>query len=268
LFHVVLRWMISKQLGVAELGVFFLAARLAFLPAQVTSGVLYDIAFPVYARLQHNADKMARVFRAMLISMLTLLLPLSLIFVTLVPGFVEHVLGDRWIGTTEIMQILVLASLAGLLGDSLVPLLQGMGRPEKIATVDAFQLVMIAGLGWGMIGAFGVVGAGMAYLTSIILSQFLIVYILYKTIEKPFSGFLSSLLAMVIVALIGVVVAFSMMALIPGAFGVGLAAFVAGLTAISAGLVFDRYFDLGLLKILSEPFPQLGAAVDNFIRGK
>jgi O-antigen/teichoic acid export membrane protein len=178
------------------------------------------------------------------------------------------VLGDRWIGTTEIMQILVLASLAGLLGDSLVPLLQGTGRPEKIVTVDAFQLVMIAGLGWGMIGAFGVVGAGMAYLTSIILSQFLIVYILYKTIEKPFSGFLSSLLAMVIVALIGAVVAFSMMALIPGAFGVGLAAFVAGLTAIGAGLVFDRYFDLGLLKILSEPFPQLGAAVDNYIRGK
>jgi O-antigen/teichoic acid export membrane protein len=127
---------------------------------------------------------------------------------------------------------------------------------------------MIAGLGWGMIDAFGVVGAGMAYLTSIILSQFLIVYILYKTIEKPFSGFLSSLLAMVIVALIGAVVAFSMMALIPGAFGLGLAAFVAGLTAIGTGLVFDRFFDLGLLQTFSEPFPRLAAIVDNFIGAK
>lgn len=268
MFHTVLRWMISKRLGVAELGVFFLAARLAFLPAQLTIGVLYDVAFPVYSRLQHNVDKMARVFRAMLISMLTLLLPASLIFVALVPGLVEHVLGDRWLETTEIMQVLILASLVGALGDSLVPLLKGTGRPEKIAAVDAFRLVILTILAWGMIGAFGLVGAGIAYLASMIVSQIVFVYVLYKMIERPFSGILRSFLAILVAAVIGAVVAASLIAAIPSPFGLGLAAIVAGLTAIAAGLLFDRYFDLGLLKILSEPFPRLGAAVDNFTRGK
>jgi len=268
MFHTVLRWMISKRLGVAELGLFFLAARLAFLPAQLTISVLYDIAFPVYSRLQDDVDKMARVFRAMLIGMLALLLPMSLIFLALVPGLVEHVLGDRWLETTEIMQILILASLAGALGDSLVPLLKGTGRPEKIAAVDAFRLVILTILAWGMIGTFGIVGAGMAYLASMIISQFVLVHVLYKIIERPFSGILRSFLAIVVTAVIGAVVAFSLIAAIPGPFGLGLAAIVAGLTAIGAGLLFDRYLDLGLLKILSEPFPRFGAAVDNIMRGK
>ena len=204
----------------------------------------------------------------MLIGMLALLLPMSLILLALVPGLVEHVLGDRWLETTEIMQILILASLAGALGDSVVPLLKGTGRPEKIAAVGAVRLVILTILAWVMIGAFGIVGAGMAYLASMIISQFVLVHVLFKIMERPFSGILRSFLAIVVTAVIGAVVAFSLIAAIPGAFGLGLAAIVAGLTAIGAGLLFDRYLDLGLLKILSEPFPRFGAAVDNFMRGK
>ncbi|MFQ5983667.1 MAG: hypothetical protein ACE5KS_09870, partial [Woeseiaceae bacterium] len=153
-------------------------------------------------------------------------------------------------------------------GDCLVPLLKGTGSPEKIAGVNTFRLLILAGAAWGMIGAFGLVGAGMAYLTSIIMSQILIVYVLYKTVERPFSGLLPSSLAIFVAALFGAVVASGLIAAIPGAFGIGLAAFVAGLTAIGAGLVFDRFFDLGLLKILSEPFPRLAATIGNYVGRK
>ena len=45
---------ISRQLGPVELGLYFLAAKLAFLPHEVATQVLGDVAFSVYARVQDD----------------------------------------------------------------------------------------------------------------------------------------------------------------------------------------------------------------------
>jgi O-antigen/teichoic acid export membrane protein len=267
LFHTILRWMISKRLGVAELGLFFLAARLAFLPAQLTTGVLYDVAFPVYSRLQNNSDKLARVFRAMLTSMWTFLVPASLVFLVLVPGLVEHVLGSQWIETTEIIQILVLASLAGIIGDSVTPLLQGTGHPEKLCIVGIFQIVLLAVMGWGMIGAFGVVGAALAYLATTVMTQLLVAFILSTSIDKPFLNMLPSFLSIVFAAVTGAAVAAWVYGAIPNVLGLGSAAIAGGLAAMFIGLVLNRILNLGLLTMLSEPFPNFIVTIRKYTGG-
>ncbi|MHC4103406.1 MAG: oligosaccharide flippase family protein, partial [Planctomycetota bacterium] len=50
----VLKVVISRQLGAVELGLYFLAAKLAFLPAELASEVAGSVAFPLYARLQSD----------------------------------------------------------------------------------------------------------------------------------------------------------------------------------------------------------------------
>jgi hypothetical protein len=62
-------------MGTAELGIYFLAAKLAFLPNEIASEVVGAVSFPVYARVQSNISQATRTFRAIFTSMFLVLTP-------------------------------------------------------------------------------------------------------------------------------------------------------------------------------------------------
>jgi O-antigen/teichoic acid export membrane protein len=133
----VLRLVISRQLGTAELGLYVLGAKLAFFPAEVASDVIGEVTFPLYARLQSNLQKVTRAFQSVLTGMFVLLVPIAALLIVLAPSLVEYVLGPRWEDTVPVIQILAFAAIIGLLGDTVVPLLEGVGQPYKIVILEA-----------------------------------------------------------------------------------------------------------------------------------
>ena len=253
----ILRWLVATRLGVAELGLFFLAVRLAFLPSQLVSELVSEVAFPVYAELQRDRRKAAAAFRGLLVSVSLALIPLCMVFAVLMPDLVQHVLGDRWQGAVVITQLLILSSIVGLLGDGIAPVLKGTGHPSGIAVMDALQLALIAILGWPLTGSYGLVGAGVAWLAAIVASQGLAAWYARRLFEKPFDGLVAPLAAIFSAALAATLTA----ALVAGALSgpTGLVAAVlaaAGATAIVI-LVLDRCFRLGILQTISGPMPWL-----------
>jgi lipopolysaccharide exporter len=88
-----LQLVISRNLGTTELGLYFLAAKLAFIPAEISAEVVGAVAFPLYARLQGQVAKLVAAFRAILIGMVALLLPLCLLLIALTPALVEKRVG-------------------------------------------------------------------------------------------------------------------------------------------------------------------------------
>ena len=70
-----LRIIISRQLGAEGLGLYFLAAQLAFVPSEIASEVVGTVAFPLFARLQLNLQQAARAFQAILTGLMALLYP-------------------------------------------------------------------------------------------------------------------------------------------------------------------------------------------------
>lgn len=253
----VLRWLIATRLGVAELGLFFMAVRLAFLPAQLITELVSEVAFPVYAELQGDRQKAAAAFRRLLISVSALLIPACLVFIWLVPDLVRHVLGERWEGIVVVMQLLILSSIVGSLGDGVAPVLKGTGRPSGIAVMDALHLLLIAILGWPLIEAYGLVGAGITWLAATTVSQFLAVRYARRVFTRPFAGLATPVVAIVAISLLATAVAALAGSVVPGAIGVATAVVAAAGTAAVVTLVLDRYMGLGILQILSGPFPWL-----------
>jgi O-antigen/teichoic acid export membrane protein len=100
----------SRQLGVAALGLYVLAAQLAYLPSEISSGVVGSVAFPLFARLQTNIQQARRAFRTMVVGMAVLLYPVCLMMIALARPLVVEVLGAKWNGTEPVIQILVLAT--------------------------------------------------------------------------------------------------------------------------------------------------------------
>lgn len=257
----VLRLVISRQLGATELGLYYLAASLAFLPADVASEVVGEVAFPFYARLQTDVWQASLAFRSMLTSVLALLLPALSLLIALAPSLVENLLGSHWTGTAPIIQVLALANIVGLLGETIAPILNGTGRPDKILVIEAVQSSLLILFAWGLAGAYGVVGAALAWLPAVAASQLISVIFVRQILPQAFEGLGRSVSVIIMVSLIAAITAMSLDNLLSGLVGFVLSGLL-GVALIGILLwVLERRFTLGLSDGLSQAFPQVATMI-------
>lgn len=252
-----LQVVISRELGAAELGLYYLAGKLAFIPAEISSEVVGAVAFPLYSRLQAQADQLARAFRAIFTTVSALLVPLCALIIALAPALVENALGSRWQGTAPLIQLLALVNVIGLFGDTVMPLLKGVGQPYKLVVIEFVQSALLIGLIGGLTGSYGVLGAPLAWLAAVGASQLLSGLFIRRLLSRPFAGVGRPLFAIVAVSGLGGVMAWTIAESLPGLAGLVVAAvlglFVIGLTLF----VLDRSFALGLGRDLGLAFPQV-----------
>ena len=252
-----LRAIISRQLGVAELGVFFLASQLAFLPYQAIVEVVESVTFPLYARLQKTAAKVRELFRAALLGTATLLIVPCVLLAAIAPGLVEHVLGARWSGTTTAIQILAISSPLGLVRYAAVPLLKGFGLPSRVMMFEVVQSSLRLALVWLLVGEFGLLGVVIGWLISVVISQPLGIVFTRALLKHPYTGLWKPLLAITVSSLLGAVTAHWLDDSLPGITGFAIAG-AAG-TLVTLGLIFvaDHSLKLGLVYALARYFPAL-----------
>jgi O-antigen/teichoic acid export membrane protein len=253
----VIRWIIGNRLGVAELGLYFMAWRLAYMPMEMISGLVNEVAFPVYAQLQSDREKAAAAFRGLLVSVAAILVPICVVFAWLVPELVQHVLGDGWQGTVGVMRLLILTSILMLLSESLGPVLKGLGRPAGIAAMETLHLLIIGGLGWALVGALGLLGAGVVWIVAVLAAQVMAAWYAYEIFSRPFYGIARPMLAIVAATVLSTAVAAVVVGLFPGIIGLAAAILLSAATAGTAILLLDRNFGLGILRPFLGPFPAL-----------
>ena len=251
---------ISRQLGVAELGLYFLACKVAFLPTEVASGVVGAVAFPLYARIQDNPRQASRAFQLMFTGMLAVLLPTALLLFVLAPALVEHVLGARWQGTVPIIRVLAWVNVVGLVGEAVIPVLNGLGRPSRVTLLVIVEYGLLILVAWGLTGRFGAVGAGLSWLVATGASQILGMYLLRQLLPRAWVGIAPSLSAIVIAALAGAGAAWGMMRIEAGLAGLIASVCVGGLVTFGLLSTLDRRLELNLARTLVDAFPQVGTA--------
>jgi PST family polysaccharide transporter/lipopolysaccharide exporter len=253
-----LQMVIARQLGAVELGLYYLAAKLAFIPAEISAEVVGTVAFPLYSRLQMEPQQVARAFRAIFTAVTALLLPICVLMVALAPGLVQHVLGARWAGTAPLIQVLALVNVAGLFGDTVSPLLKGLGQPYKLAAIELMQSTLLVGMVWWLTGRVGVLGAPLAWLIAVSFSQILSAYFIRHLLPKPFAGLGRSALAIILVCLAGGLTAWAITGVMPGVLGLAVATGAGLFLIVFTLLALDRLFAFGWLRDLSMAFPQVG----------
>jgi O-antigen/teichoic acid export membrane protein len=253
----VLQLVISRQLGVAELGLYVLASRLAFLPSGAASDVIGSVAFPMYSRLQSTPERAAGVFRAQALGIAALLFPVYALMLALAPSVTEELLGPRWIGTAPVIRILAIASLLGLLGDVVDPILNAFGRPAQVTLMEAIQSLTLIAAVWVLAGQYGLPGAAAAWIPAILGSQILSVLFLRRVFRRPFRGVLFPVLVVTAISVAGGVAAVLLDGWIPGFLGL-LAAGAAG-TLLVAGMLWaaERFLSLGLGVAAARLFPRV-----------
>jgi O-antigen/teichoic acid export membrane protein len=255
----VLRVVISRQLGAAALGLYVLAAQLAYLPSEISSGVAGSVAFPLFARLQTDIQQARRAFRTMVVGMAVLLYPVCLMMIALARPFVVEVLGAKWSGTEPVIQILVLATVIGIFGDAVVETLNGLGRPEKRARMVLVQNLLLISLVWVLSRNFGIIGTALAWLPSIVASQIVGIVSLRQVLPQPLEGLGRPLLIIAIASLGGGMAAYEISQYLTGIGGLLVTGTAASLVTFLLLWISGRGYSMGFIQDVITIFPRVGA---------
>jgi lipopolysaccharide exporter len=254
-----LRGVISRRLGAVDLGVYYVAVRIAILPYEVVSEIVAAVAFPVQALLQNDRPRAARVFRSSLRAPLALLIPIYATLVALAEPIVVHVLGPRWDGAAPVIRVTAVIGIISTLYDSTTAMLQGLGRPQWVAALAGVYLPIVAALAWWFAGALGITGAALARLVAETAVQITAGVLSTRLLPHPFAGMFRPLAAFFAAAAAAAGAALLVYGAIRG--GVGVAA--GGVSGVTIGavvlLVLDRRLALGLRADAAKVFPALMA---------
>jgi O-antigen/teichoic acid export membrane protein len=254
-----LRLIVSRQVGAEGLGLYFLAAQLAFLPNEVASEVVGTVAFPLFARLRSQLQQAARAFQAILTGLMALLYPTCALIIVLSPVLVQDVLGAKWEGTVVLIQILGLGAMIALLGDATIPLVKGFGQSYRVTQIELVQSSSLILMVWFFTSRYGTLGAALAWLPAIICVQILCLYFIQDIFHNSLKEVRKPLLAILIATVAGAAISYLAIHVLPNIPGLVIASLLAALVIVSILWFSDHRYSLGLLRNIAVAFPQLAS---------
>jgi|RhiMetdeSRZDD1v2_1073273.scaffolds.fasta_scaffold62201_4 lipopolysaccharide exporter len=254
-----LRLVISRQVGAEGLGLYFLAAQLAFLPNEVASEVVGTVAFPLFARLRSQLQEAARAFQAILTGLMALLYPTCALIIVLSPVLVQDILGAKWEGTVLLIQILGLGAMIALLGDATIPLVKGFGQSYRVTQIELVQSSSLILMVWFFTSRYGTLGAALAWLPTIICVQILCLYFIQDIFHNSLKQVRKPLLAILVATVAGAAISYLAIHIFPNISGLVIASLLAALVIVSILWFSDHRYSLGLLRNIAVAFPQLAA---------
>lgn len=253
----VLRAVISRRLGAAELGLYFLAANLAALPNDVVSDLVVAVAFPVHARIRSDVRRAAEMFRASVTAMAAALCPVYALLIALAPSLVQHLLGPRWSGSEPVLRLLSLAGVLGIAYDAAAPMLEGRGEPYKVTALHAIISITVVLLAWVLAGAYGLTGAAAAWVLGQGVMMIAAVAFARRALAGRATGVSRPLGAIALAALAGGAVALALDRVLPGLAGLATTVAIGWSASIMSLWLLDSRLDLGLGRDLARAFPRI-----------
>ena len=148
---------VGKFLGRQLLGFYSVALTLASLPMEKISGIINQVAFPAFASIQTDTQKVASHFLKSVRIMSLLAFPVLWGISSIAPEFVNLLLGKKWSIAVVPLQILSLVIPIRMVSNLMSPPLLGLGRADTnflnvITASLALPVGFLVGCHWGIIG--------------------------------------------------------------------------------------------------------------------
>ncbi len=131
---------VGTRLGGLSLGYYTKAFEYARYPRRVIATPLVTVAQPVFARLQHDRQRLSQTFTRLAALLVRVGLGTSVIGLVCAPPLITLLLGDKWQPMTVILQLLLVYSLLDPLVFAAENLLLAVGKTQALAQVRIWQL--------------------------------------------------------------------------------------------------------------------------------
>lgn len=175
---------VGKLLGTKALGLYDTAYRISMLPTTEGSDVISKVAFPIYAKIIDEKERLQRGFIKMVCIISILLLPVAVIFFIFPTQIIYFILGPQWLSAAPVLQILSVYGVIRAILNTAQPLFYALKRQDIVSKVSMLSFFVLMGTIFFFIERFGLVGAAYAALTATIAVAPYIVYNVYTVFRK------------------------------------------------------------------------------------
>lgn len=156
----------GRLLGKEALGIYSVALHLASLPIQRIAGIVNQVAFPAFARLQGNLEQTATAVWSGVSVLSFAAFPVLWGISSIAPEIVDIVLGPKWQPAALPLQILGIIMPLRVVGYFLPNAIQGVGRSDILLRNSLWALVIVLPLLFVGASRWGVFGLCLAWLVA------------------------------------------------------------------------------------------------------
>jgi O-antigen/teichoic acid export membrane protein len=161
---------VGRVLGVTMLGFYQMAYRISNAPTTEITHVISQVTFPALSKLQDNLPNLREAYLKILQLTAFLSFPLAGLILALAPDFTNIFIGKKWMPIVPAMQVLVLAGLARSVAASSGFLFYAIGKPENDTRLQIIRLIVLVIFLYPFTLNWGITGASLAVLLSILIS--------------------------------------------------------------------------------------------------
>jgi PST family polysaccharide transporter/lipopolysaccharide exporter len=150
----VVGWVLSTT----ALGYYRLGYRLGKTPTLEVSRVLSSVTFPLYAKLQDDAEALAETLHKTVRLLSSVSFPAAAGVVVTAPLFVRGVLGTQWLPIVTVMQIVAVYGAFSALTSGFNDVWNATGRPDYNTKINVLRLVVTGVVIYPATVAYGIEG--------------------------------------------------------------------------------------------------------------
>jgi teichuronic acid exporter len=190
--------LVGKLLGEQALGVYSVAFQLATLPVSKIFGVMNRVAFPAYARIQHDNRQAKDYFITSVRLSWLFFCPVLWGMSSVSQEFVQTFMGPNWEDAGIVLALIPLIVPFRVISFLITPLTDGLGRPDiGLRNQATFTLLIpvgiLIGTFWGLIGVC--IGLTIGSILALIINFRRSLGLLELTLETLFGAVLPTVIA-------------------------------------------------------------------------
>lgn len=159
---------VGRVAGASQLGLYNRALSLTNLPMYYMSTSLSRVLLPSFSRLQRDTGRLGRGYLKVVTLAAGLGIPIALGMSGSAREIVAVLLGSQWSGSVPVMRVVAVAACASMLSHFAGVTLEATAHLKDKLVLRSVQLVVFAGLLFGL-GRFGLVGYASAFAISEVL---------------------------------------------------------------------------------------------------
>jgi O-antigen/teichoic acid export membrane protein len=168
---------VGRVLDVTALGFYTTAFTLSSFTGEQVTGVINDVAFPAYSRLQSDKPRLRNAYMRTFRVVVVVALPATAGLWFVGPQLVETLMGAKWLPMIPAFNVLLIWGLLRSLGATTSPLLFATGRPDINTKAHFASVVLLAAAIYPMTTHGGIVGAAWATVVTGLVPVGFVIYL-------------------------------------------------------------------------------------------
>ena len=159
---------VAKMLGALPLGFYQVGYKISSIAsADIISGAI----FPAYSKIQYDMSRLREAYLKTAKILFFIMAPVAGGIIAVAAEFTVLFLGRQWLPSVPIMLVLSLSGFVSILGVLSAPVLKATGKPKIETKYNVVRLVVLMVLLFPLIKIWGILGASITVLLSVVISM-------------------------------------------------------------------------------------------------